>query len=1002
MDQNTSLESLFLGSRLPLGGLEVSLKFYLPLRDFLKNVFILGETGSGRTVLGKAIIEEAAAKHVNCLLVDFKGDVSSLGAFFDKVSSPQLAAVIKGTEGSAPDGGRIQKEYDYHLKQMSKYGLGLDHIKDLKDNVEVAVFTPLSEQGIPLAVSSLANPPARFNELGDDDKAFWDSALQELTTCFIQRLYPATEEAGRGPEGLFLKELVLYCWQQGWDLEGLSGMARLIELADAAPIERVAHQPLDKFISPDRRQQFVQRLNEFLYSREQLWYQGLPMDPEIFYRKTGSGKNLIAILNLSFLEDARDVKFVLMRLFWAVYRWLVDKGQSLDPRLFLYLDELTNQSGMDYCGACRPPNTGGTIFRRILEKGSTLGAACVLSTRRPEAIDPAVAGLCATWMIGEFHDEESRTQVFTLLTNTPAGARGLENLLSFPRKRDFLVRGVSGEVALLETRWLAGYHAKVPAQACRQVMSPETIAHLRAFYVLDSVHDKAVALAKSLRAKSALLIPEIIYESFDFGGGADFAPFVLDIEPEEAIRLLLKELAKENIGPEEMLFLNAQLDLARVYRGDWKVDTLVREQSGRVTSSVKDEGVYFRCDSSAKLEAPVKEKMATRVLAEPNSRGESIAKKVFLAIPVSGTLSEMEVKSQIGRDLGVHPKEVHAKVASAIVALSWSFTIEYKRRIITCGIDVLSRAVTMVYPEFSADEAFNGIITAHPELSLRRQDLLIRPFSYQINHPSQDRNYEFTVSKNSGKIMRQRTYISFDKAKVMARSRFPALEPLQSWKHEKYWNFYYPDGSKVTIDEESEELIERKVISQSRAQELACQVLSESLPGEQFDCRQAVFKEGIWFLVFASRVWEAELEVHESGKVFCSLVMNRVGAQRQAERFLAQHSLPVSSLQRVSPNEQGWLFDFVTPFGGFSVSVTAQACTMVSRRFTVEGLEYYVKNELKASLKDIIDREEFWDIIITKANRTFCVSLSKQDGAVQKVRKKELLFWIPAQYGDIV
>ncbi|GAG74918.1 unnamed protein product [marine sediment metagenome] len=59
-----SSEGLFLGKLLSLEGVEkkISGNFYLPLQDLLTHIFICGVTGSGKTVFGKAIVEELALK----------------------------------------------------------------------------------------------------------------------------------------------------------------------------------------------------------------------------------------------------------------------------------------------------------------------------------------------------------------------------------------------------------------------------------------------------------------------------------------------------------------------------------------------------------------------------------------------------------------------------------------------------------------------------------------------------------------------------------------------------------------------------------------------------------------------------------------------------------------------------------------------------------------------------------------------------------------------------
>src|SRR3990172_8138537 len=51
----------------------------LPEEDLLRHAVILGATGSGKTVLAKAILEEAVRAGVPVIAVDSQGDLASLG-----------------------------------------------------------------------------------------------------------------------------------------------------------------------------------------------------------------------------------------------------------------------------------------------------------------------------------------------------------------------------------------------------------------------------------------------------------------------------------------------------------------------------------------------------------------------------------------------------------------------------------------------------------------------------------------------------------------------------------------------------------------------------------------------------------------------------------------------------------------------------------------------------------------------------------------------------------
>ena len=64
------------------------------ISDLITHTFICGGSGSGKTVMGKAIIEEAALRGVPTIMVDLKGDLSSLALSFPEISSNALARDI--------------------------------------------------------------------------------------------------------------------------------------------------------------------------------------------------------------------------------------------------------------------------------------------------------------------------------------------------------------------------------------------------------------------------------------------------------------------------------------------------------------------------------------------------------------------------------------------------------------------------------------------------------------------------------------------------------------------------------------------------------------------------------------------------------------------------------------------------------------------------------------------------------------------------------------------
>src|SRR5512137_942843 len=70
----------------------------LPEEDLLRHVVILGATGSGKTVLGKAILEEAVRAGVPVIAVDSQGDLASLA-----IAATEQSSAAHATPADARD-----------------------------------------------------------------------------------------------------------------------------------------------------------------------------------------------------------------------------------------------------------------------------------------------------------------------------------------------------------------------------------------------------------------------------------------------------------------------------------------------------------------------------------------------------------------------------------------------------------------------------------------------------------------------------------------------------------------------------------------------------------------------------------------------------------------------------------------------------------------------------------------------------------------------------------
>jgi len=140
-------------------------------KDLVTHAVCVGMTGSGKTGLCLALIEEAAIDGIPALLIDPKGDLANLLLTFPGLRPDDFRPWVNEDDArrknlSADDYARQQAEL--WQKGLAAWGQDGARIQRLRDAADFAVFTPGSNAGIPLSIlKSFAAPPPAIRE--DDE-----------------------------------------------------------------------------------------------------------------------------------------------------------------------------------------------------------------------------------------------------------------------------------------------------------------------------------------------------------------------------------------------------------------------------------------------------------------------------------------------------------------------------------------------------------------------------------------------------------------------------------------------------------------------------------------------------------------------------------------------------------------------------------------------------------------------------------------------------------------
>jgi DNA helicase HerA-like ATPase len=133
-------------------------------KDLTTHAVCVGMTGSGKTGLCVALLEEAAIDGVPAIAIDPKGDIGHMLLSFPNLAPTDFRPWID--EGEAARKGQSPDEFaastaETWRKGLAEWGQDGERIARLREAAEVAIYTPGSEAGRPLSVlRSFAAPAA--------------------------------------------------------------------------------------------------------------------------------------------------------------------------------------------------------------------------------------------------------------------------------------------------------------------------------------------------------------------------------------------------------------------------------------------------------------------------------------------------------------------------------------------------------------------------------------------------------------------------------------------------------------------------------------------------------------------------------------------------------------------------------------------------------------------------------------------------------------------------
>jgi len=419
-----------LGYRLDEEGKQTDQRFEISVDLLRRHGGLFGSTGSGKTVLGKVILEEAAMQGIPVLAFDPQGDIASLMLPADP-------------------------------KVLQSKGVPPERLKEYMNKVVVRVYTPASSKGLAISINPLNLP---------DEKADADDMIRLLDNCARTLVKVLLKVAGlssswESKSFAAIYELLRVTWENKVQIKGLGELADLL-VAD----KESAGVDLEPFMKESERQKLASVIRSLTVGSSQLLFREegqLDFDEII---KPVNGKTPINILFLKTLRSEEEKHFFIAIVLNQLYSWMLKQGFTEKPRMVIFQDEAAPfiPAGMRSPG---PKETYLLLFRQARK----YGIECVISTQSPKDVDYKAFEQFNTIASGRISSEQS-LKVLERILEPIAGEKESEEIIkALPGQGVgsfiFSSADMTPKVNRMSVRWLLTNHITLTEQDVQKHMA---------------------------------------------------------------------------------------------------------------------------------------------------------------------------------------------------------------------------------------------------------------------------------------------------------------------------------------------------------------------------------------------------------------------------------------------------------------------------------------------------------------------------------------------------
>lgn len=512
-------------------------------KDLCTHAMCVGMTGSGKTGLCISLLEEAAIDGIPAICVDPKGDLANLLLTFPELKPEDFKPWLE--EGEATRKGMTLDQLAVKTAETWRSGLAAwgqspKRIEKLREAVDVAIYTPGSNIGLPLTVlKSFDAPPPEARE---DTELIGDrvtGAVSGLLTLMGIDADPMTS-----PEHILLSSILSHQWKAGKNV----GIGQWIRLIQSPPFTKIGVIDLDSFMSPADRGKLALRLNNLLASPSfASWLEGEALSIKRLLH-TPEGKPRLTILSIAHLNDSERMFFVTILLNELV-AWMRTQMGTSSLRAMFYMDEVAGF----FPPVSNPPSKPPMLT--LLKQARAFGLGITLATQNPVDLDYKGLSNIGTWFLGRLQTERDKARVLEGLEGV-AGQAGqkfdrnrMQQVLAGLGNRVFLMNNVhDGFPSVFQTRWAMSFLAGPLARGQISQLMADRKAAIKSFDQEQSDAPESGAAPGIAEVPERPVVPAGIEERF----------IASNLRPAEGAKWIYRPAL---FGEGSMHFIRASADL---------------------------------------------------------------------------------------------------------------------------------------------------------------------------------------------------------------------------------------------------------------------------------------------------------------------------------------------------------------------------------------------------------------------------------------------------------